>query len=247
MTPFDAAAAFQRLEPFLPAMDEAARAQGEDLALLGAIASRETEVGQAFGYHPRGSPDGTGDWMARVGAWLSRPGVRVVETLPSGWSRPRRRRPDGSMEVIPGPYAIPVDGLGWGRGLWQMDFLGDFAHLYRPAPWPVEMQATAACLMLARSREQLGDFKAHPLYTRACIAGYNAGRARIANLLRAGLDPDQATTPGWRLLGGPGRGDYGADVLDRAEQLRRHAPFTFAAVKEQRYPPGPPPEREDWP
>ena len=64
--------------------------------------------------------DLTGDYTARTGSWLKAPGVKVVSEgdLPTKWIRPR----DGDGNVIPGPYAIPEDGLGWGRGVMQVDW-----------------------------------------------------------------------------------------------------------------------------
>lgn len=223
---FDPLLAYRRAEPYLEEVDRVARARGEDIALLVALGSRETEWGWAPGYHPRGSPDGTGDWVARRGAWLSKPGVRVVRTLadlPKGWSVPRQKG-----LILPGPYAIPGDGLGWGRGLLQLDFCGDFRGLYRPAPWPVMLQVEAACEMLALARRQLAELDGHPLFARAVLAGYNARRDRILDVVRLGRDPDAVTTPGPRARNGAGRGDYGRDVEERAAAMRAAFPFQFA-------------------
>ena len=50
-----------RLAPYLGEIAEACLLEGEDVALLCAIALRETWAGWAPGYTPRGSPNGTGD------------------------------------------------------------------------------------------------------------------------------------------------------------------------------------------
>jgi hypothetical protein len=205
-----------RIEPYLGLFAEGAdlfaQAQGtkpESVATLAALALRESWCCDAPGYRPRGSPDGTGDWTARTGHWTRREGVQVFADTPEnrerlrelGWSLPKRKKPDGSLEVVPGPYAIPGDALGFGRGILQMDALGDFRALYRPAPWPVERQAYAACAMLDKARVQLARFADHPLYPRAVIARYNAAIDRVVAGLEAGA-VDVGTTGG----------DYSADV-----------------------------------
>lgn len=52
---------FSRVEPYLPDFAEAALLEGEDTALLCAVALRETWCGWAPGYAPKGSYLGTGD------------------------------------------------------------------------------------------------------------------------------------------------------------------------------------------
>lgn len=212
----------KRAERYLPAVRPVCVELGEDLAILVAIGSVETEWGCGWGYRPKCSPDGTGDWTARRGGWLQKPHVQIIknrESLPPGWSPPRKKLPDGTVAVLPGPYAIPDDGLGWGRGLLQLDYLGALRHLYRPEPWPVELQARAACLHLAESRRWLARFKANPLFDRAVLAAYNAG-PRVAGPLQLGRDPDRVTKSG----------RYGAVVQERAGALHRAFPSVFGGV-----------------
>lgn len=177
----------------------------ERTSLLAAICLRETHAGRAPGYRPVGSPDGTGDWTARTGPWLRRMGVRIVAELPPGWSAPRK-----NGVAVPGPYAIPLDGLGWGRGFFQADVLGDHRDLIAPAPWPLDRQASAACAHMHLARKQLAEagFADHPLFERAIVSRYNASLTRVRAGLEAG-DPDIGTTPG----PGERKGDYGRDVL----------------------------------
>lgn len=217
---FDPRLCFERVSPYLDAVRGVCRELGEESALLVALGSVETEWGWGSGYRPKGSPDGTGDWTARRGGWLSREGVAVVKdlkSLPLGWAAPRKRLEDGTVVILPGPYAIPVDGLGWGRGLLQMDHLGALRHLYRPAPWPVDLQVRAACLHLAESRRWLSRFELLPLFERAWIAAYNAGPS-VAGPLQRGEDPDRVTA----------NGRYGAMVQERAAAMRAAFPDVFA-------------------
>lgn len=216
--------AFALVERHLPAIMEGAAmhasatgAPPEDVALLAAIAIRESAAGQAL--RPRGVPEGTGDWTARVGAWRSRAGVRLVDALPPGWSPPKR-----AGQVLPGPYAIPLDGLGWGRGVFQIDILGDLRDLIPPAgaPWPLERQAYAACAQLALNRRELAPWASHPLHERAVVARYNAALERVRAGLEAG-DPDIATTGG----------DYGRDVLATRDALRGRFPERFPVPRRE--------------
>lgn len=177
----------------------------EPVALIGAIGIRESLMGALL--TPKGI-DGCGDWTARVGHWLDRQGVKVVRELPPPWRAPKR-----NGKIIPGPYAIPHDGKGWGRGTYQLDFLGDVRDLIAPAPWPMDRQAAACCAMLAICRRDLAAFRGHPLYDRAVAARYNTTAANVIAGFDAG-DPDIATTPG-----PSGRPDYGADVLTLRDAL----------------------------
>jgi hypothetical protein len=59
--PVDPGNHFDRIEPYLPDFEEAALLEGEDCALLCAIALRETWAGWAPGYRPKGSYIGRGD------------------------------------------------------------------------------------------------------------------------------------------------------------------------------------------
>ncbi len=240
---WDVKLAWKRLEPHLSAILEVARARGEAPALLAALGSRETEWGYAPGYSPKTSPDGTGDWVARRGSWLSKPGVRSYPdgaTLPSGWSKPR----DKDGHVLPGPYALPGDLLGWGRGFFQCDAFGEFAHRYHPG-WTVIEQLHAACDELAADRVGLASIKAHPLFEQAVVCAYNADRARVLAAVKAGQDPDRVTTPGPRELNGSKAGDYGSDVLDRASAFRASYAYQLSPV--HRFPPGPPAKTPEKP
>lgn len=166
----------------------------ERVSLLAAICLRETHAGWAPGYKPRGALHGSGDWVLRTGHWTHEIGVvqwpdtgGFRSTLKAaGWAFPRDARGD----VVPGPYATPRDGRGWGRGLFQLDVLGACRDLIPPpdAPWPVDLQAYAAAQHMDLARRSLRPVTQDAaLLDRAVIAAYNAGPARVATALRNAL------------------------------------------------------------
>lgn len=119
-----------------------------------------------------------------------------------------------------GPNGVG-DG-GHGRGLFQIDDRGPFAYLVPPAgaDWPAYIQAQCACVVLARAREELADFRGALSgwgWDQAVAARYNAALENVRWALRNGLDPDRVTT---------GK-DYGRDVLSLRDGLRRLYPTTF--------------------
>jgi hypothetical protein len=126
------------------------------------------------------SPAGTGDW------------------------KPRRAHPPLR------PDTMPPDGLGYGRGLMQVDW--DAHEFARSGAWRdpeanigygahVLAQCTAA---LSEAFE--GRLSREALLT-AAIAAYNAGAGNVKKALKANADVDSVTTGG----------DYSRDVLARAE------------------------------
>lgn len=171
----------------------AAAKHGISESLLFAVLDRESEGSEAL--RPKGAA-GTGDWTARTGHWLREPHVRVVTELPPGWHAPK----DHNGDVIPGPYAIPEDGQGWGRGLMQHDFESSLLFDWRDPAVNVDRGAK----LLA---ELLAEFPRAP---RSAIASYNCGPQRVRDAILAGLDVDRYTT---------GR-DYSADVMRRAAGFR---------------------------
>lgn len=199
------------VEPYLPALAQGALAFAQDhgtkperVSLLAAICLRESHAGTAPGYRPKG-PDGSGDWTVRTGHWTKRgpsvvvhqdtDGARAALQL-AGWSIPKKH---GAL--VAGPYATPLDGRGWGRGLLQLDVLGDCRDLIAPAPWPPDRQASAACAMLAQARRELAALATGDLLEMAVRCRYNASLDRVRSGIEAG-DPNVGTTGG----------DYGCDV-----------------------------------
>ena len=172
----------------------AAATHGVPESLVAAVMDRETEGGEAPGYTPKGAA-GTGDWTARVGHWLRADGAKVVTELPPGWLPP----PHDSF----GPFAIPADGLGWGRGLMQIDFANAQRIDWRDAAQNIDHGTWMLSVALA-------EFPKSP---RSGIASYNCGAGNVRRALLAGLDVDHYTTGG----------DYSADVMRRAAKFKGEA------------------------
>lgn len=141
---------------------------------LVAIGDVETHFGKARGY-----VDGRGDWTLRTGHWLQSAHVTVVEDAPPGWSLPRRK--DGT--AIPGPYAMPEDGKGWGVDLWQLDW--ERAR---------ELNLDPDAVRLACARELDACCLAFPGKLEAAFCAYNAGPAAVHHALSEGRDPNEVTT-----------------------------------------------------
>jgi hypothetical protein len=208
-------AALQYVDSVIYAADKT----GMGVFQLLAIGQHETLWGEAAAMKPKG-PGGTGDWTARKGAWLQEKGVRIVNTLPPGW---------GAAKGSVGPWAIPSDGLGWGRGLMQVDFLaslnfdwkdplknivrgaeilkGKMAYLAATPKTPTLTIGDTA----AKSRGVApGTYKdPRPLtgskLLEGSIAAYNTGELNVLRSLAVGVPADKTTTGG----------NYSADVLSK--------------------------------
>jgi hypothetical protein len=237
MTP---ASVIPQVEPYLAAFAQGALAYAqqhgtrpERVSLLAAICLRETHAGWAPGYRPRGSPTGTGDWVLRTGHWTHELGVvqwpdtgGFRSTLKAaGWSLPR----DSRGEVLPGPYATPRDGRGWGRGLFQLDILGACRDLIPPpdAPWQVDLQAYAAAQHMDIARRVLRDVTGDAaMLERAVVVAYNAGAVRAAKALRSAVSAgrpdaiDDVTTGH----------DYSRDVLALEAAVAARWPDTAVEI-----------------
>jgi hypothetical protein len=154
---------------------------------------------------------GTGDWTMRTLARIQRDApalvskVRVVQDgqATGPWAYPR----DSDGKVVAGPYAIPGDGLGWGRGLAQIDWQShEFA---RTGPWqdPHQNLAYGAALLASLYRTWVGGASAARWgAVRLALDSYNAGVGGVRAALSRGADPDSVTTGG----------NYATDVLRRA-------------------------------
>lgn len=146
---------------------------------LTALGDVETHWGKAKGYI-----DGRGDWTLRAGHWVREAGVSVVTAPPPGtpWRLPK----DKAGNVLPGPYAMPEDGKGFGLYELQLDW--PHARLVGP-------DDRTACL-LAAARIADACTLAFPGRLDAAAAAYNAGCERVHHALSAGLDPNVVTTGG---------------------------------------------------
>jgi len=128
---------------------------------------------------------------------------------------------------------------GHGRGLFQIDDRGPFKYLIPPdgADWPVFVQASCACIVLAQARLELAAFRgalAPRSWEEAVACRYNAKLENVVWSLRAGRDPNLVTTPGPLApvdpVTGKRLGDYGRDVLALRDGLRRLYPSIFPTV-----------------
>lgn len=137
---------------------------------------------------------------SRESAW----GLTLKPPGPSGTGDFAKRAPNLHRE---GP--LPSDGLGFGRGLLQIDY--DWHPLARDTekrwadPWENLMYG---CRLLANNVKGFaGEFQedGHQIL-KAALAAYNAGVGRIKAAIINGVDADSLTTGG----------DYGKDVISRA-------------------------------
>jgi soluble lytic murein transglycosylase-like protein len=140
--------------------------------------------------------------------------ICAIGSRESNWgqgSDMRPKGPSGTGDWAPrNPqrwgYAMPPDGLGWGRGLMQVDYAqSDFG---KTGPW---MDPTANILFGSNElATNIKHYTASPIPgvdpQRAAVAAYNCGQGNVANAIRDGYDVDHYTT---------GR-DYSTDVLQRA-------------------------------
>lgn len=191
---------------------------GIDPYILFAIGDRESNWGTQL-------RQGTGDWTARSGAaWGRTPGATQVRTLPTGWNA-------GS---IASPFAIPADGLGWGRGLMQLDLqnsigidwqdpltnIREAAKLYQKSLTffagnaAIPGYTDGSQVFIDSSAARLGvEPGAYPdprplqgeLLAQSAAAAYNGGNAGVLMALAAGAGQDATTTGA----------DYSADVWRR--------------------------------
>lgn len=181
---------------------------GVDPCLLLAVADRETFCGRNC--KPPG-PTGTGDFEPRH--W------RKYEDFP--WAKDRLRVfSDTKAGLL---MCMPKDGLGWGRGLFQLDWAdpGNFEFLDKKMPdgtcaWESAIEnCQAAALKLAKLIHAFDNIELF-----ACAA-YNAGEHRVRQAILALTEPsskarrevaaDSVTT---------GR-NYGSDVMGRRDRFRK--------------------------
>lgn len=147
--------------------------------------------------------------LAAIGSRESRWGLALVPKGPGGtgdhvprsYLRPHR------------PQPMPADGLGFGRGLMQIDY---DSHIFaRTGPWqdPLENVRYGASVLV----ESKALLRKRTLLTgrgllRGALAAYNCGPGNVMRALRQGADVDFYTA---------GR-DYARDVLNRAGFFQKH-------------------------
>jgi hypothetical protein len=174
-------------------VQQVATEQGVLPGILFGIGWRETLWGTAKALDVPG-PSGTGDWTARGGSYLTAAGVTVISdeaTFPAGWSY------SGN-----GPWAIPEDGKGWGRGLMQIDYAASVSINWED-PYTNITQGAKIYLQKATYINARVDQLSPAELEKAAIAAYNCGQAAVVKALLAGNDVDSTTTGG----------NYSKDIL----------------------------------
>lgn len=166
-----------------PFFAKAALARNVPARLLVGIASRESDFGRAL------RRDGTGDYS-----------VRTSKSSPA------------SMPYA-GPDGHAKDGLGWGRGIMQIDYaFHDFARGSKWRDPEANIDYGAKVLRDAYNHKLTiaGAGGNDALRWRIATAAYNAGVGGATKGLKERQNPDSRTTGG----------DYSADVGRRANDLR---------------------------
>lgn len=184
-----------------PLVRDCATAEGVPAVTLLAVLSRESACGLAL------DADGCGDRCLRCASrYPSRQGLALVDELVDGWAVPR----DDRGEVLTGPYIMPADGLGWGRGLAQLDYAShrEWVQTHDWRDPATNIRRGARVLREAHDWMHLRGLTGAQLWA-ATIAAYNGGTGRVLAAVQAGHDPDDMTS---------GR-DYSAWVQDRARLL----------------------------
>ncbi len=108
-------------------------------------------------------------------------------------------------------YAMPPDGLGWGRGLLQVDYQQTFAQT---GNWrDPQANILYGCNELAGNIAYFSKSSAGQKYDplRAGIAAYNAGRGNVTTAIKAGYDVDHYTA----------NGNYSQDVTNRMKWFQQ--------------------------
>lgn len=206
-----------RLEQWRPAALESGARWGVDPALILAILERETRGGVAN--RPAG-PAGTGDWKPRRWARYSkRPDPeRFKRWFPSYEEHQKLFGPKVAVVEI----CMPADGLGWGRGLMQIDYADpanyafleamlDGAPTWQHGPSNIDYGTSklSALISMFDGRE---DFAA---------AAYNAGAERVRDAILGVTSP----TTDWRRVKAADSvttgQNYASDVMTMRERFRR--------------------------
>jgi|SRR5712664_608096 len=182
---------------------QVASESGEKPAVLTAIGWRETKWGTSRSLDVQG-PSGTGDFVARVGHWLNGANVQILDDLPAGWHVPK----DSQGNPLPGPYAIPADGRGWGRGLMQIDLDRALGIQWDDPLTNVREAAKVLGEKRAYIQSHIAETLTPDELERATVAAYNHGEGGSVGNLLAGRDIDTGTD----------HNNYSADVLSNAER-----------------------------
>lgn len=184
-----AAALPSSCRPYAAHLIEAGKKHAVSPFMLAAIMQRESNCGAAL-------RSGTGDFAPRSRSRADSASSNLGVTIPV--------RDAGNGQVL------PADGLGWGRGLMQIDYMFHYRWI-RSNNWQdprTNIMKGAEILALGARTLRLRGITGDQLEL-ATLSAYNAGAGNALRAIRNGLSPDAYTTGG----------DYGADVMRRAKTL----------------------------
>lgn len=141
--------------------------------------------------------------IAGLGSRESHWGLALKPEGPEGTGDFIERRPKKFR-----PGTLPSDGLGFGRGLLQIDF--DWHEFARIGKWADPRENILyGCKLINEpifKKSRLGGNFSEKDSLRACLAAYNAGAWRVLRDIKQEIDVDTHTS---------GR-NYSADVINRA-------------------------------
>lgn len=189
------------IEQWMPLFIDSGEKFGVDHMLLAAICERESRGGLAL--RPIGV-DGTGDFVPRHGKKFQQdPRYRYVYDGPVAIA--------GRQETV--PFYMPADGLGWGRGIFQIDYAA-WAEFIDSGAWKIPAKATdQAARIIAQA---MAKFPGDEL---AVIAAYNCGEWRVARELEEITDTGSDAAKLRALDALTAGGDYVSDVLRRRSKF----------------------------
>lgn len=189
--------------PYGAVIDQVANEQNISPFVIVALGDRETRWGMASAYRNQ-----TGDYAKR--AWTSAQ-IEKVPVTPVGTAPAAS---DGS----PRWYVMPADGLGWGRGLMQVDYASWYDWLASNDWRDPYVNITKGVQILKQKMKYLaGKGLVGDDLTAAGLAAYNAGEGNVwkawSNAIAQGQNPRQALD---KVTTG---GDYSASVLTTIANL----------------------------
>jgi soluble lytic murein transglycosylase-like protein len=123
----------------------------------------------------------------------------------SGWGQSRLMRPKGpggTGDWAPRQGRMPPDGLGWGRGLMQIDYASHIAFCSNPSEWqdPTKNILYGCDIFYGYRKQIQADISGISSLDllRASVAAYNAGAGAAIKAIRNGNDVSKITySPGY--------------------------------------------------